>query len=200
MKKTKVMMTGFAVFAAVLMLMATCMAKPVQEKASIEAVEFAEKELMNSFEALNVKLSRDAESRVLLDAIARDPDVARIVNRMGTARSEEEILSGLEQLAVVLQDSSEFEQLATLAGEEYSAELGAISEELLSSMGYDTCSIIDDLIGIITTIIIILIVIGIIIYDIIVIIGFIIGRIISILVWLWGLITGDGDGDGGVTA
>ena len=130
MKKTKVMMTGFAVFAAVLMLMATCMAKPVQEKASIEAVEFAEKELMNSFEALNVKLSRDAESRVLLDAIARDPDVARIVNRMGTARSEEEILSGLEQLAVVLQDSSEFGQLATLAGEEYSTELTVMSEQV----------------------------------------------------------------------
>ena len=142
MKKTKFLLTAFAVFGAVLMLMATCMARPVQEKASIEAVEFAEKELMSSFDALNVKLSRDVEVNVLINAITRDPDVALIINGMERTSSEEGLTSGLEQLAVVLQDSAEFEQLAILVGEEYSAEAEAISGEL-SSMGYNTCGLED---------------------------------------------------------
>ena len=123
-------MTGLAVFAALLMLMATCMARPIQEKASIEAVEFAEKELMNSFEVLNVKLSRDAKSHVLIDAIARDPDVVRIVNRMETAGSEEEIITGIEQLRNVLQDSPEFEQLVNLIEGDCYTESEAIAEQL----------------------------------------------------------------------
>ena len=53
MKKTSIMVTCFAV---VLMLATTCMARPAQEKVSIESVEFAEKELMNSFEAFSKKL------------------------------------------------------------------------------------------------------------------------------------------------
>ena len=122
MKKTKVMMTGFAVFAALLMLMATCMARPTQEKASIETIEFAEKELMNSLEALNVKLTRD-------------PDVARIVNRMETARSEEEIIAGAEQLRNVLQDSPEFEQLVTLIEGDCSTELEATAVDINGADG-----------------------------------------------------------------
>ena len=193
MKKTKFLVTAFAVFGAVLMLMATCMARPVQERASIEAVEFAEKELMISFEALNTKLSRDVEVNVLINALARDPDVALIANRMERTNSEEGLISGVEQLAVVLQDSSEFEQLVILVGEEYSAEAEAISEELLP-MGYDAYDL-EDLITIIIIIILIAIVILQIIRAIISLLG-LIQTLLGLLKELWDLITG-GDDDGG---
>ena len=197
MKKTKFLVTAFAVFGAVLMLMATCMAKPVHEKASIEAVEFAEKELMNSFEALNTKLSRDVEVNVLINALARDPDVALIANRIERTNSEEGLISGVEQLAVVLQDSSEFEQLVILVGEEYSAEAEAISEELLP-MGYDAYDL-EDLITIILIIILIAIVFAQIIRAIISLLG-LIQTLLDLLKELWDLITGGGDDDGGTTA
>ena len=195
MKKTKFLVTAFAVFGAVLMLMATCMARPVQERASIEAVEFAEKELMNSFDALNVKLSRDVEINVLINAITRDPDVSRIVNRIGRSSSEEGLTSGLEQLAVVLQDKSEFGHLAILVEEEYSAEAEAISGEL-SSMGYNTCGLED----IITIIILIIKIIQTVIQIILTIIGLInlIKTLLGLLGDLWDLINDGGD-DGGVT-
>jgi len=193
MIKTKVMMTGFAIFAAVLMLMTTCMARPIQEKASIESVEFAEKELMNSFEALNVKLSRDAKSHVLLDAIARAPDVARIVNRMETARSEEEIITGVEQLINVLQDSSEFEQLVNLIEGDYSAESEAIAEQL-EAMTVDITGDVGNLqtSGILITILKwIMEWIGTLIY-------IIIYNILDFFQWLLEWLFGDGD-EGGTT-
>ena len=136
MKKIKVMMTGFAFFAAVLMLTTTCIARPVQEKTNIEVFEYAEKELTNSLEVLNIKLSKDFEANILLNSIARDPDVVLIANRIGRARSEEEILSGIEQLVGVLQGNSEFEQLVNIVEEDYSAETKAISTEL-ELMGYN---------------------------------------------------------------
>jgi hypothetical protein len=39
MNKTKTMLTGFAIFASILMLSTTCIAGPVQEKESIDAIE-----------------------------------------------------------------------------------------------------------------------------------------------------------------
>ena len=145
MKKTKVMVMGFAVFAALLMLMTTCMARPVQEKTNIEAVEDLEQELMSSLEALNTKLARDCEVNSLISELIRDREVTSVVRSIEVAGSQEEILSGVEQLAAVLQDKSGFGQLTTLVEKEYSAELGAISEEI-SSVGYNTCFIITILI------------------------------------------------------
>jgi len=61
MKKTKVMIVGFAVFAAFLMLMATCIAGPVREKTSLDAVENEQEELLNSIEAMFLKIENDKE-------------------------------------------------------------------------------------------------------------------------------------------
>ena len=137
MKTTKVMMTGFAIFAAMLMLMAPCMARPVQEKTNMDTVEQAQQELMNSLEALNVKLSRNAEASTLLDSIARDRNVVFIVNNMQRDTTEEEILSGIEQLAIVLQDNSEFMQLGNIIEQEYSYEAGVISQQIGTIDGGD---------------------------------------------------------------
>jgi len=137
MKKAKFLITAFAVFGALLMLMATCVARPVQEKTSVEVFEYAEEELVNSLGALGIKLSRDFEVNVLLDSITRNPEVVLITNSMKRARSEEDVLLGVEQLAGVLQDNAEFEHLVTILEEDYSSETGAISVEL-ESMGYNT--------------------------------------------------------------
>ena len=194
MKKIKVMMTGFAVFAAVLMLMTTCIARPVQEKTSIEAFEYTEKELTNSLEVLDIRLSRDFEVNILLNSIARDPDVVLIANRIGRARSEEGVLSGLEQLVGVLQGNSEFEQLVILVGEDYSAETEAISIEL-ASMGYNV-GILGGLLDILMLIIQI-IQIAILIFNKIIELIDIIQYLIDLIRDLWDLINGD---DGGTPA
>lgn len=196
MKKTKFLITAFAVFGALLMLMTTCIARPVQEKTSIEVFEYAEKELINSFEALNVKLSRDVQASALIDAIARDLVVTRSVSRIEQARSEEEVLFGIEQLVGVLQDSSEFEQLVNIVEEDYSAEAEAISTEL-ASMGYDTFGL-GGLIDIIATIIQIIILL---VQIILTVIGLIdlIKTLLGLLGDLWDWINGGGD-DGGTPA
>jgi len=61
MNKTKSIVTGFAIFAAFLMLMATCIAGPVREKTSLDAVENEQEELLDSLEALflNIESNED---------------------------------------------------------------------------------------------------------------------------------------------
>jgi len=183
MKKTKFMMTGFSVFSALLMLMTTCMARPVQEKTNMDAVEDLEKELIGSLDVLNTKLTRDTEVNGLVNTLIRNRDVAAILGTIERADSEEEIIYGVEQLAGVIQDYSEIEQLTILVGEEYSAELGTISE-ILSSMGFECSTHIFSIIAIV-----IILIIGIIANVVISIIY----NIINFLRWLWSIIFGDGD-------
>ena len=116
MKTTKVMMTGFAIFAAMLMLMAPCMARPAVESINVKAVE-TQQDLMNSLEALIVKLSRDAEASASLDSITKDRNVVFIVNNMQRATTEEEMMAG-------------FEQLGNIIEQEYSYEAGVISQQI----------------------------------------------------------------------
>ena len=48
MKKARLMLTMFAVFASILMLTTTCLARPVQEKTNIENVECAQQRLLDA--------------------------------------------------------------------------------------------------------------------------------------------------------
>jgi len=186
MRKTKFLLTAFAVFAAILMLSTISIARPIQEKTSIEIIDKAEKELANSLEQLSLQLSRDFEANILLSSIANDPEVILIANTVERVGSQGEILSGIEQLAVVLQGNAEFEQLVTILEEDYSSETEAISLEL-ESMNYDTSGL-----GRILDIIIIVIQIIIQIFQIIK--GII--NLINLIIDLFKSIFGGGD-DGG---
>jgi len=194
MKKTKFLMTAFAVFAAVLMLITTSIARPIQEKTSIDAVKFSEKELTAALESFNVKISRDPEANIILNSIVRDTEVVLIANIIERAKSKEEVSSGVKQLVSVLHDKSEFEQLVTIVEEDYSAETEAINIEL-ASMNYGAC----DLKDLIEILLLIIQIIQIIIQVINVIITLIdlIQNLIDYIRDLWDLITGGGD-DGGI--
>ncbi len=66
MNKTKTILAGFAVFASIILLSATCIAGPVQEKVSIEAVEYSEQELaiISLIQYLESSHSRDMQNIV----------------------------------------------------------------------------------------------------------------------------------------
>ena len=80
MNKTKSMITGFALFAAFLMMMTTCMARPVNEKTSMDAVDDAQQEAMNLLETLKMKISKDRKAMFAIGQIEQ-------------ARTEEKLIS-----------------------------------------------------------------------------------------------------------
>lgn len=130
MNKTKYMLIGFAIFAATIMLMAPCMARPVTEKTSIDAIEKAQRELSYSLESIKIKLSRDYKANALIKSIQKDSNVVNIVNNMQEATTEEELVAGLKELIVVLQDNPELVQLGDIIEQECSYELGVASQHL----------------------------------------------------------------------
>ena len=77
MKTTKIMLTGFAIFAAMLMLMTTTMAGPVTESTNMDAIEQAQQELIDSMEAMFEKIERDQELSKLMEQITNDQTTDR---------------------------------------------------------------------------------------------------------------------------
>lgn len=175
MNKTKFVITGFAVFASVLMVMTTCMARPVQEKTIMNAVEIAQQELLNSVYTLDNKLLRNAQANALINAIRSDPAV---INSMGN----------VEQLVNVLEGNDEVAQLNDILLQEFPDETAAIAEniELLaigSDGGSQPTGIIMRIIALIYLIIITIV------------------QLIDLLKWIIDNFFGDDDGgDGGTPA
>lgn len=137
MNKTKFVLAGFAIFAATIMLLTPCIAKPVAEKNIMDATENAQRELINSLESLNVKLSRNYKASALLNSIKRDQDVSYILNNIQRAATEEEIIVGLEQLGIFLQDNPELIKLVNIIEQECTYELGVISQQIELISGND---------------------------------------------------------------
>lgn len=130
MKMTKYMLTAFAVFASVLMLMTPTMARPVAEKTTMDVVETTEQELAESLERLSIKLSRDTRVNSLINSITRDPAVARSVTQLEQAVTEEEMSMAFEQLVVSIEGKTELTQLENIMEQGYAAEAEAINEQL----------------------------------------------------------------------
>ena len=158
MKNTNVMLTAFAVFTSFLMLITACVARPVQEKTSINAIEYTQQKLINSLESFNLKLSRDYQTNMLLDSIARDRAVSQIVYNMQSAKTHEELLSDFECLVNVLDENAEFTELGRIIQAGYSAESQVISQEIetaFTTSGTSICNgeFIDWILSLITGII-----------------------------------------------
>jgi len=94
MKNNKKMCIVFAVLAAALMLMTPTMARPVQEKTTMDPVEQTMQEINTA-----------------MDDLMTDRNVAYAMRLLEQAENEEEILAGLEQLSSALENNPEFAQL-----------------------------------------------------------------------------------------
>ena len=201
MKMTKYMITVFAVFASILMLMTPTMARPVAEKTTMDIVETTEQELINSLEILSVRLSRDIKVNKLICSLTCDPVVARAIEQFEQVETEEEMSMALEQLVVSIEGKSELTQLGNLIEQEYTAEAEAISEQLeilvddgdgdVQSSGNFNLRTIVYIIFLIILSYIGEILIG---YIISIICALIAGMLYWLYLWLNGLF---GDGDGG---
>ena len=122
MKKTKIILTAFAVIASLLMIMTPTMARPIAEKTTMDVVETAEQELINQLETLNLKLSRDVKANNLIRSLTQDSSVAQSIEILEQAVTEEEMSMAFEQLIVSLEGKSELTQLEDLIIQEYSSE------------------------------------------------------------------------------
>ncbi len=179
MKKTKILITTFAVFASILMLMTPTMARPVQEKTTIDAVEYKQEQLVQSLESLNLKLSKDVEFSVLLNSLANNKQVNYILRNMQTATSDEEIMLGLEQLSSVLNENKEYIQIENILASEYQLEVNQINDQLPD---YDSNDMPDWLYNLLGNLVIIIWILISIFYPI-------------YLIWLiWQIIFGNNDG------
>ena len=96
MKKTKYMLTGFAIFAAAIMLLTPCMARPVAEKTTMDAVE------------------QSTELNSVLQSLSEDEAIIYAVGLIEAAITEEEFASGFDQLGFALEKNPSFVQLEDL--------------------------------------------------------------------------------------
>ncbi len=129
MNKTKYMLVGFAVFASILMLTTTCIAGPVQEKASIDAVESAQEELMKSFEALFLKMENDRYLNSLKDQISKDRTLNSIVSAIENTEDSDAKASLASSYVDALKNSLVFNNLAAYFERSYSKDIQGINAQ-----------------------------------------------------------------------
>jgi len=97
MKKMKCVLTGFAIFAAAIMLLNPCMARPVAEKTTMNAVE------------------KNAEDiNAIMQSISNDRAVMQSMRLIEQSENEEEFVACLEQFGLSLQNNPGFTQLENL--------------------------------------------------------------------------------------
>ena len=102
----KTIVASFAVLAASLMLMTTCIARPVQEKTNIDAVEI----------------------NAIMQSLSRDRSIMQAIRLIEQAETEEEFLSVFEQLGFALESNPDFAQLENLINGDSTDELTGESE------------------------------------------------------------------------
>ncbi len=129
MNKTKYMLAGFAVFASILMLTTTCIARPVQEKASIDAVESAQEELMKSIEALFLKMKNDRYLNSLKDQISKDRTLNSIASAIENTEDSDAKASLASSYVDVLKSKKEFACLNAYFERSYSKDMQSINAQ-----------------------------------------------------------------------
>jgi len=135
MNKTKTMMTGFAVFASIIMLSTTCIAGPVKEKASIATIETAQKDLVNSLQELFLKIKEDRYLNSLADSvseqISNDRALTRIESCIASVEDDVEKASLVDSYLDVLVNKEEFSDLQDYFESTYSQDLQDINNEFI---------------------------------------------------------------------
>lgn len=123
MDKKKTYMV-FAVFAAVLMLMATGIAGPVQEKSQMDA----EESLSTDLDILSEKLKKDRTASSLIDRLKKYPEVASLINSYQETDDEIEKTSILSEIASLIEDKAETQQLIRIIQSDYTEEQANIEQ------------------------------------------------------------------------
>ena len=131
MKKTKIILTAFAVIVSLLMIMTPTMARPIAEKTTMDVVETAEQKLINQLETLNLKLSRDVKANNLIRSLTQDSSVAQSIEILEQAVTEEEMSMAFEQLIVSLEGKSELTQLEALIEQNFQSEVEQLEDLII---------------------------------------------------------------------
>jgi len=138
----KSMIVCFAVFAATLMLMTTCIAAPVQQKASIEAVESvqekvsidavgsAQQELISSIKAMCLRLKNDLYFNSLVKQISNDIKLKTIASAIQNTEDLDKKISLASSYVDVLKNKQEFTDLIKYFESSYSSDVRNIIAQL----------------------------------------------------------------------
>jgi len=139
MKTTKIMLTGFAIFAAMLMLMTTSLAGPISESTNLNAVENAQQELVDSMNALFEKIERDQELNNLLEQMIKQHDRnSRPTSLENTDGIDKEALKALKDYL----ERTYFTDL-----ENIKSQASNLQEELLPDQNTDVLTVSPEILG-----------------------------------------------------
>lgn len=111
MNKIKDTLAGFAIFASIMMLSTTCIARPVEQEASIEALEYAQQELINSIEAMAQEALNDPYVIKLMAPLKFDNELNSLVSAIDNANDPNEKAALARSYFDVLKDKEEFTDL-----------------------------------------------------------------------------------------
>lgn len=132
MRNTKVVLTGFAVFAAILILMATCIAGPVEEKTSLDAADETQQRLIRSVEAMSVKIENDEYLNNMIEQISNDLTLTNIKDSIKDTEDNGEKISLTADYINVLTNKEEIANLKEYFQSTYSKDMENINNELSS--------------------------------------------------------------------
>ena len=147
MNKTKSILAGFAVFASILMLSATCIAAPVQQSVSIQAVESTavestQQELINSFEAMASQIKNDPLINSFLGKISSDTTLNSKVSAIANTQDPKIQMSLVTSLKAYISSkySVDLQKISASLSKNYGISPGTIDPAKSTWPGF-MCSI-----------------------------------------------------------
>lgn len=129
MNKTKILLTAFAVFASLMMLMTTSMAGPVQEKVTIDSIEQQQNELTDSLESFVTKIESDREIARLSSELENDRELKYIKSMMERTNNPDQQLTLLTNYIDVLSEKPAYKSLKEYYTSSYSEDISSISAQ-----------------------------------------------------------------------
>ena len=129
MNKIKIMFTGFAIFASILMLTTTCIARPVQENVNIEAIEYEKQELANVMDAMFLEMKSDCYLNSLIEMLSNDEELKSIARDIENIEGFDEKGALVSSFVDVLACKPEFSDGAAYIESHYSDDLQTIASQ-----------------------------------------------------------------------
>jgi hypothetical protein len=129
MNKTKTLLTAFAFFASILMLMTTTMAGPVQEKVAIDSIEQQQNELADSLESFATNMKNDREITRLSSELENDRELSYIKSMMERTNNPDQQITLLTNYINVLSEKPAYKSLKEYYTSSYSEDISSISAQ-----------------------------------------------------------------------
>ncbi len=131
MNKTKYMLAGFAVFASILMIITTCIARPVQEKTNIDAVEnkllypikTIDTAVPEPMKTIYLKFENDKELQYIMNSFTKNEILTRMLYIIKVTTNDDLRSRLTADFYNIIQDKEEYNNLYNYVNDVYSDDL-----------------------------------------------------------------------------